>query len=416
MKVVTGAGALALLAVLTACTGADDSAEPDPTRSTTTEPATEESTGPPESTESTEEPEPEPRELTLAMSGDVLLHSGTWEVAQADAARAGSTGLDFTPMFAGVEDAVSSVDSAICHIETPLATPTGPFASYPVFNAPPQVVRGLLANGYDVCSTASNHSVDQGGDGLVRTLGTLDRLGMPHFGTALTRQDRQTPFVTEIDGVQVGLLNYTYGTNGIPVPSDMPWSVPIIDPVGPAGPEQIVAEAARARAAGAEVVVVGLHFGTEYFTEPDAFQQTVVEQITRSADIDLVYGHHAHVPQPFDKVNGTWVAYGLGNFIAQQETSMPDTYRGITARFTLSEKASGRFEVSDAAYLPTLITPYVAGDPRMRVLDVPAALRDRGTDPALVPSLEATLTEVTAAAELLGADRFGLHLWRSWAD
>ncbi len=346
----------------------------------------------------------------MALSGDVLLHSGTWDTARADAARQGEPGLDFAPMFADVAPAIESVDLAVCHQETPLAEPAGPFSSYPIFSVPPQVVRGLLATGYDACSTASNHSVDTGSEGLVRTIETLDRLGMPHFGTALTRVASRTPYVTEVEGVQVGLLSYTYGTNGIPVPSDLPWSVPLIDP------DQIVADAAAARRAGAEVVVVGLHFGTEYTTAPDAYQLEVVDQITRSPDIDLVYGHHAHVPQPFDKVNGTWVAYGLGNFIAQQETSIPDTYRGLTARFELTEAPSGQFNVSDASYLPTMITPYVSGNPRMRVLDAAAALRDPATDPGLLPALRTTVAEVSADAESLGAPSLGLHLWRSWLN
>jgi poly-gamma-glutamate synthesis protein (capsule biosynthesis protein) len=110
------------------------------------------------------------------------------------------------------------------------------------------------------------------------------------------------------------------------------------------------------------------------------------------------------------------VAYGLGNFIAQQLTSIPDTYRGITARFEFTEKPSGRFRVTDAAYLPTMITRYVDGDPRMRVLDAAAAMQDPSTPDALRPSLQEAVHEVTKAAELLGADRLGLHRWRSWRD
>lgn len=414
------AAALAVVALAAGCSGDDDAADPASTTGPTSA-STEPGSASPGATDSattdagaTEDPEPtadpEPRSFTVAMAGDVLLHSGTWDTAEADAARAGRGGLDFGPMFAGVRKAVSSADLAICHLETPLAAPQGPFASYPVFNAPPQVVPALLDTGYDVCSTASNHSVDQGGDGLVRTLRTLDRAGMPYFGTALSRRASQRPTIMDVAGVRVGLLNYTYGTNGIPVPSDMPWSVPLIDP------DRIRSDAAQAKDDGAEVVLVALHFGTEYSTEPDPYQVDVVEKITRSPAIDLVYGHHAHVPEPFDKVNGTWVAYGLGNFIAQQLTSMPDTYRGITSRFELTERPSGEFAVTDVAYLPTQITPYEAGDPRMRVLDAAAALRDPSTSDSLRPTLRATVTEVTEAAELLGADRHGLHLWRTWRD
>ncbi len=393
-----GPGDLGSATPTTADEGSESASPTGPTRPAPTEP-----------TEPTEPPEdPEPRSFSIAMSGDVLLHNGTWDTAEADAARAGESGLDFSPMFADVRPALRSVDYAVCHLETPLAPPSGPFASYPVFSVPPQVVRGLLATGYDACSTASNHSVDQGSDGVLRTLDTLDRMGMPHFGTSATRKASRTPFIARIEGVRVALLNYTYGTNGIPVPSDLPWSVPLIDP------QRIVADAAHARRAGAEVVIVGLHFGTEYSEAPDAYQRDVVDRITRSPDIDLVYGHHAHVPLPFDKVHGTWVAYGLGNFIAQQETSIPDTYRGITARFELTERPSGRFEVSDVAFLPTVITPYVAGDPRMRVLDALAALHDPSTPASLRPALRAAVDAITADAESLGADRLGLHPWRSW--
>jgi len=403
------AAVTAAVVLVAGCTGDDDSAAPERSTERSSAPTTSASEPTTTPTRSTQPPDdPEPRSFTVATSGDVLLHDGTWDTAEADAARRGQPGLDFAPMFADLRPAVGSVDLAVCHLETPLAEPAGPYASYPVFSAPPQVVRGLLDTGYDVCSTASNHSVDTGAEGLVRTLRTLDRVGMAHFGTALTRKDSRTPYVTDVEGVEVALLNYTYGTNGIPVPSDMPWSVPLIDP------QQIVDDAARARRDGAEAVLVGLHFGTEYSTAPDAYQLDVVDRITRSPDIDLVYGHHAHVPQPFDKVHGTWVAFGLGNFIAQQETTIPDTYRGITARFTFTEQQSGGFEVSDVAFLPTMITPYVTGDPRMRVLDAAAALHDPATPTALRPSLRLTVSEVTAAAESRGAQRLGLHLWRSW--
>ena len=431
--------AAALLLPVAGCTGGDTTvaagadqttAGPTPTSSTPTSPSpswpfalptgtldppsTELPTEPP--TEPPPEPETEPpdggdlRSFTVATSGDVLLHEGTWATARADASRRGRQGLDFSPMFAAMRPAIGSVDLAVCHLETPLADPSGPFSAYPIFSVPPQVVRGLQGAGYDACSTASNHSLDTGADGVVRTLRTLDRIGMPHFGTALSERASRTPFITTVAGVRVALLNYTYGTNGIPVPADRPWSVPLIDP------PRIVADAARARREGAEVVLVGLHFGTEYSTAPDTYQRDVVDRITRSSDIDVVYGHHAHVPQPFDKVHGTWVAFGLGNFIAQQETSMPDTYRGITARFTFTERPSEGFRVSDVAFLPTLITPYVAGDPRMRVLDAAAALQDPGSPPVPRALLRQTVIEVRAAAESLGGGRSGLHLWRSWLD
>jgi hypothetical protein len=401
----------AVLTVPAACTSSSsDDDTPSATEQTSTGPDASAETPSPETsaaepsdeptTEATESPaEPAARELSLVVSGDVLLHSGTWTTTQADAARRGGGGLDFRPMFAAVAPTVRDADLAVCHMETPLAPPGGPFASYPLFSAPPQVVPALVQTGYDACTTASNHSVDQGLDGLTRTLRTLDAAKLPSDGTARTRREAHEPLMLTANGVRIAILSASYGTNGLPLPEGRPWSVTLIDP------DKIVADAARARRAGADVVVAALHFGTEYTTTPDAYQRDVVNRITRSADIDLVYGHHAHVVQPIDRVNGTWVAFGLGNFIAQQETSMPDTYRGVTVRFDLREEPSGDFEVDAIGYVPTMITPFSSADPRMRVLDVPRALADPDTPEALRPSLELALSAVRGDVLSLRAGR-----------
>jgi len=179
--------------------------------------------------------------------------------------------------------------------------------------------------------------------------------------------------------------------------------VPLIDV------DEILTMAHRARDQGAEIVMVALHVGSEYTTSPNEQQLEVVDALTRSPDIDLVYGHHAHVPQPFDVRHGNWVAYGLGNFVAQQSTAMPDTYRGVTARFDFVEKPNGSFTVERARFVPTMITPYTAGSP-MRVLAAPAALRDPDTAQARVPSLRATITSVREDVFSLGARRHDLRM------
>jgi poly-gamma-glutamate capsule biosynthesis protein CapA/YwtB (metallophosphatase superfamily) len=383
-------GVLVFALGLSGCSSDDDSGDSEgDTDSTSTDPS----------------PEPDPpRRFSVVMSGDVLIHTGVWESAEADAAARGENGLDFAPMFAAMRPVYESADLAICHLEVPLAEPDGPFLNYPIFSAPPQVVNGLEKAGIDACTTASNHSLDTGFEGLERTLDTLDDKRVPHAGTAQTRKESKTPLILDVAGVQVALLSYTYGTNGIPIPSDAPWSVPLIDP------DDIERDARKARQAGAEVVIVALHHGTEYTTEPDSYQLDVVNEITRSKDVDLVYGHHAHVPQPIDVVHGTWVAYGLGNFIAQQSTDVPDTYRGVTVKFTLVEQPNGRFEVEKAQFVPTMITPY-SGSP-MRVLDIRSALRDPKTDPALEPSLRAALASIKADVYSLGAREHGLRMMR----
>lgn len=342
-----------------------------------------------------------PASVTVAVSGDVLIHNTVWASAAADAQ--GSAAFDFAPMFASMKPVIGGADLGICHLETPLGPAQGPFTNYPLFSVPPQVLRGLKQTGYDLCTTASNHSVDMGFEGVARTINAFRRNDLPFSGTAKTRrQSRRTPLV-EAEGAQVAVLSYTFGTNGMPV--EKPWSVNLIDPA------TIKRDAATARKDGADLVLVALHDGTEYVEEPTDHQREVVDAITRSGDIDLVYGHHAHTSQPFDVVNGTWVAYGLGNFIAQQELSRPETYRGTTALFTFTDGHDG-WTVSKARFVPTQITMPGEYADEMRVIDARAALADADTPDALEPTLRETISAVSRVSFALGARREGLRMLR----
>jgi poly-gamma-glutamate capsule biosynthesis protein CapA/YwtB (metallophosphatase superfamily) len=306
------------------------------------------------------------------MSGDVLLHTPL--VTQADRDAPGPP-LDFRPMLAQQKPIVSAVNLAICHLETPLADADGPFSGYPAFNAPPQIGTALATTGYDACTTASNHTIDQGMAGVRRTLSALDAVGIRHTGSARSAADAATPLLLEAGPATVALLSYAYGTNGIPVPAGRPYAVNLIDPA------RILRDAKRARAAGADVVLVALHAGTEYQQNPNSQQRELARVLTRSPDIDLVYGHHAHVVQPLQKVNGKWVAYGLGNTLARTSvTSNVVTAEQIMVRFTFGPVGDGRYAVRQAEYVPgvmPLSPPYRWQDLRTAVDDphVPAATR-----------------------------------------
>ena len=296
-----------------------------------------------------------PASFTVVATGDVLIHQGGALVEGAAAAgRAQGTDYDFSGVFAGVTPVIGGADLAICHLETPLAPPEGPFEGYPTFDVQPQIVDALAGAGYDTCSTASNHSLDAGFAGLVRTLDTLDARGVGHTGTFRTEQDSQTPHLMTIDGVRVAHLAWTYGLNGIPEPDGQPWAVNDFDPTVPQV-EGILAEAARARAAGAEVVIASVHCCTEYEPDPSPAQTPIAQALLASPDVDLVLGHHAHVVQPFERINGKWVTYGLGNHIAQQD--LPDTYDSVIARFTFTRDPDGHYAVSTAEAIPTHIQP-----------------------------------------------------------
>lgn len=334
------------------------------------------------------------RSASIVLSGDLLWHDTVWMSAAEDHRRTGrGRRLDLDPMFGALRPVVAGADVAVCHEEVPFAGPGEPWRSYPVFAAPPEIAGWIATMGWDACVTASNHSIDQGYDGLVRTADLLGAAGVRHVGTFRSPAERRRPvIVTTDDGVRVGLVAGTYGLNGFTLPDDKQWAVSSWDT------DQLLAQARRARRAGADVVVVKLHAGDEYSPLPNTEQIARVRRLTASPHVDLVVGDHAHVVQPITRVNGKWVVYGMGNMVAQQETSRPRTYEGITVRFTFTERVDG-FRVTRAEYLPTMWSHYAAGRP-IRILRVVRMLARDAGDTA---RLREVRREVRAAVDGLGA-------------
>ncbi|MBB5871031.1 poly-gamma-glutamate synthesis protein (capsule biosynthesis protein) [Allocatelliglobosispora scoriae] len=284
-----------------------------------------------------------PRTITILGSGDVLLHPDLWAQAKRDG---GGRDYDFGPLFGAVRPLIESSDLAICHLETPVAPPGGPFRGYPNFLVPPQIITELRELGYDTCSTASNHSLDGGQDGIKRTLDAFDRIGLAHTGTARTAAERAKPNLLDVRGVKIAQLSYTYGFNGMKRPAGKEWIANLIDA------DEILAEAHRARAAGAGIVVVSLHWGTEYAHQPSSAQVNLARKLLASPDIDLILGCHAHVVQPMSKINGKWVAYGMGNQVAHHADPINANREGIMPRFAFTETSPGHWTATSAEAIP----------------------------------------------------------------
>lgn len=343
---------------------------------------------PPVTTEApttTTTPEP-PDGFTIVAGGDVLIHPALTEQAELD----GDGKRDYAPLFAGIAPVIQDADLAVCHLEVPLAGPDGPFQGYPRFIAPPEVADGLAETGYDVCTTASNHTMDHGADGAVSTLDVLDAAGVEHTGSARSAEEAGTPLILDVPGAKVGWLSYTFAFNtGTERPAGAPWMANLIDA------DAVVADAEAARAAGADVVVASLHWGVEGSHEATAQQRELAERILGDPAVDLIIGHHAHVMQPFERVAGKWVAYGLGNQVARHAEPKGVTEEGALARFRFTKGADG-WAVEQAEYLPTLVDL----GPPIRLLDLTA---DAGGERAR-QALSRTEEIVTS----LGADDDGL--------
>jgi poly-gamma-glutamate capsule biosynthesis protein CapA/YwtB (metallophosphatase superfamily) len=297
--------------------------------------------------------------FTVVATGDVLLHQKSPLIkGAAEAGQARGTGYDFSGVFADIAPVIQAADLAICHLETPLAESDGPFRGYPSFSVQPQIVDALTAAGYDTCSTASNHSLDAGFDGLVRTVNALNARHIGHTGTFRSEAESLTPHIVALPDVRIAQLSWTFGLNGIPEPNGKEWAVNDFDPIRPQV-DEILADAARARQAGADIVIVSVHCCTEYNHTPDAAQVAVAAALLASPDIDLMIGHHAHVVQPFERVNGKWVAYGLGNHVAQQHGEAQND--SVIARFTFTRVPDRGFVITLAEAIPTRIQRSVDG-------------------------------------------------------
>ncbi|MFF3286857.1 CapA family protein [Streptomyces sp. NPDC003023] len=349
--------------------------------------------------------EPAPRAFTLVAGGDVLPHDSIIRQARVDA---GGDGYDFRPMLAGVRPVVSRAGIAICHMETVYGE-NGNYTGYPSFKSPPEIAGALAHTGYDSCSTASNHTLDDGDAGVRRTLDALDRAGVKHAGSARTPEEADEPAWLAAGGAKVAQLAYTYGTNREPSSGDRPWAVDLIDE------QRIVDDARAARSAGADIVVVSLHWGTEWQTEPDRRQLELGRSLTASRtgdrpDIDLILGTHAHVPQAYEKVNGTWIVYGMGDQIAGDMINHwgeqdPRGNQGSLARFTFAPPTvpGGRWQVTKAEYVPQWMDTRAG-----RVVNLPEAMRREGPRADYAAAQKA----VTDAVLSRGAAHDGLTMGR----
>ncbi len=320
--------------------------------------------------------------FTLVASGDVLPHTPLVARAKAYGASSGRS-YDFRPMFSAIKPIVSAADLAVCHIETPLS-PTGRnLSGYPVFNGPPQIAAAVRDSGYDACSTASNHSLDQGPQGVSGTLRVLDGAGLRHAGIARSPREDQ-PTLLSVKGVRVAILSYAYGFNGRHLPPGQPWRANLIDPA------RILADARGARRAGSRFTIVFLHWGQEYRTAPTPEQLRVARQLLADPSVDLILGHHAHVVQPARRIDGKWVAFGMGNLLSAQSAACcpANTQDGVIVQAKVVRQVD-RYVVADLRYVPTWVQ-----HPSYRVLPVIQSLArgrlDAQTRAALATSLRRT--------------------------
>lgn len=311
---------------------------------------------------------PAEKKISLLFIGDIMGHD-----TQIASAKNGETNTyNYDDVFKYIKPVISEADVAIANLEVTLAGP--PFKGYPQFSSPAELAVACANAGIDYFVLANNHSADRGKKGIISTINKLDSLGIPHTGTFLSQEARDSlsPLMINRNGFSLALLNYTYGTNGIRVPKPV-----IVDSLDKA---VVTADIEKARKMNPDAVILFLHWGTEYDTVPGS-GQTALADYFLSVGADLVIGSHPHVLQKmiWSKDAGTGrdrlVVYSLGNFVSNQRK--PKTDGGSMMRIELTK--TDTLKIKNAGYYLTWVYTPIENQ-RLRFFILPCSEFEKKQD------------------------------------
>ena len=299
-------------------------------------------------------PEPTPQNARIRFAGDLVVHTNVLEGAYNKQDKA----YDFTPVFEHIAESLSDADYTIANIDGALCgNEKRPYAGYPNFNTPPELIAALRVSGVDMLTLGNNHALDAYFDGLKGTIANCEKYSMNFVGGARSQTERDKAKIVDVNGISVGFLNYTESANRMEKHCD---SDAVTYGIRFLKDADFAADIRKARNAGADVVVVYAHWGTEYDLYPDDTQLYYAERIA-AAGADVIIGGHPHTVQPAqwlettrdDGTKGrTLVLYSLGNFLADKRNEQCDA--GIIFEFTI-QKAERGYEIVSPKYIPTYI-------------------------------------------------------------
>ena len=302
----------------------------------------------PENSEENEKEEAEDTTFSLCAIGDIMCHNTQYQ----DAYNSDSDSYDFSYVFDDISLYTKTADLCIGNLETTFAGKDKGYSSYPTFNTPDELASNLKKLGLDVLTTANNHCLDKGIDGLNRTIDILNDADISHLGTYKSQEERDTVLIKYVKGLKIAFINYTYGTNGITVPSDKTYCVNLIDN------DLILKDINSAKEQNADIIVACMHWGTEYNTSPSSSQKETADFLFKNG-VDIVLGGHPHVLQPMEKRTVTlddgttkdgFIIYSLGNFMADQNAK--NTKDSIILDLTITKHVDGTVTIDKAEYIP----------------------------------------------------------------
>ena len=316
---------------------------------------------------------PEPITFTLTSLGDSLCHNTQYW----DAYNSKTDEYNFSYVYEDIKNYTLSSDITIGSLETTFAGKEKGYSNYPTFNTPDSLATALKDIGVDVVSLAGNHALDYGYNGLCRTIDVFDNIGLSHLGTYKTAEEQEKILIKDVKGVKIAFLNYTYGTNGIPLPSGKEFCVNLIDK------DFIKKQINQAKEKDVDMIVACMHWGTEYRTTANSEQKDLANFLFENG-VDVILGNHPHVLEPMEKKtitlqDGTakdvFVVYALGNFTADQRDEI--TRDSAILNLTITKNSDGKISIDKVNYVPIYMYKNInVSTHKFKILDIEKTIKD----------------------------------------
>lgn len=325
------------------------------------------------SNKNTKQDTAEPITFTLTSLGDTLCHNTQYW----DAYNSKTDEYDFSYVYEDIKNYTLSSDITIGSLETTFAGKEKGYSNYPTFNTPDSLATALKDIGVDVVSLAGNHALDYGYTGLCRTIDVFNNIGLSHLGTYKTAEDQEKILIKDVKGVKIAFINYTYGTNGIPLPSGKEFCVNLIDK------DFIKKQINQAKEQNVDMIVACMHWGTEYRTTANSEQKYLANFLFENG-VDVILGNHPHVLEPMEKKtitlqDGTtkdvFVVYALGNFTADQRDEI--TRDSAILNLTITKNSDGKISIDKVNYVPIYMYKNTnVSTHKFKILDIEKTIKD----------------------------------------
>lgn len=321
----------------------------------------------------------EQKDITFNMSviGDIMCHNTQYT----DAYNSNTDTYDFSYVFKDIKAKIKTADIAVGNLETTFAGKSVGYSSYPTFNTPESLADNLKDLGLDVLTTANNHSLDKGYKGIESTIDYLDKADISHTGTFKSEEDQNKILIKNVKDVKIAFLSYTYGTNGIKVPTGKDYCINLIDK------ELIKKQLELAKAENPDIICVSMHWGIEYQTKQNKEQEALADFLFENG-VDIILGSHPHVLQPMEKRTITledgstkdgFVIYSLGNFMSGQVKE--NTKNSIILDLKITKKAQdGKISIDSVNYTPIYMYKSTAKTKAYKILDIESSISKYDTE------------------------------------